>query len=142
MSELSNSIAVEHNKAKERFAYYLLGIDAVSIGFAIANNPIFKFQWEYLALLFSIIFLALSFLSGLRTIDYQMRTMGLNREYLDLFEKIGKLEVEKMQEKIDKKFSKIYKRIQFNSQAQGYLFVSGVLAYFVFIIFKSVSSTL
>lgn len=138
MSELSNSIAVEHNKAKERFAYYLLGIDTVSIGFAVANNPIFKFQWEYSALLFSILFLALSFLSGLRTIDYQIRTMGLNKEYLDLFEKIGKHEVDKMQEIIDRKFSITARRIQFYSRAQGYLFVSGVLAYFIFIVFKSI----
>ena len=141
MSELTNSLAIEHNKAKEKFAYYLLGIDTVSIGFVVANNSTFGLQWQSSALFFSIFFLALSFLAGLRTIDYHMRIMGLNRDYLELFEKIGKDEVAKMQELINRKFARTAKILLFNSGAQSYLFISGVLAYFAFIVLKSLPGT-
>ena len=138
MSETSNTLAVEHNKAKEQFTYYLLGIDTVSLGFVIANNSTFVVSFDIISLAISIILLSFSFLSGLRSLDFRMRILGLNKDYLETFESIGKDNVAKIQDKIDKKFEKARKVIQFHSIAQGYLLIFGFVAYFAYLVLKNI----
>jgi len=62
-----------------------------------------------------------------------MRLLGLNKEYIDMLEKIGVENVSTFKDKVDRKFAGAMKKTKFHGQAQGYFLISGVVAYVLFV---------
>jgi hypothetical protein len=143
MSEEINIVYQKLHEAQEKYTYYILGIDVVVIGFIIANNQIIKLIIQNIPLGISIILLSLSFLFGMRQIEYVNSTIYANMELLKIKAGIHP-DVPRQREYIDAASDGVKMAIENNSNKiqrlgnwQGRLLILGLLAYFTSIIIKS-----
>ncbi|RXI27659.1 hypothetical protein [Aliarcobacter trophiarum] len=68
--------------SQEKYIYFLLAASASAIGFAMTQSKVEPLEWIHVPLGLSIVLWALSFISGLRFIEYSTSFTFNNQNYL------------------------------------------------------------
>ena len=143
MSEESNILYIKLRDSQEKYIYYLLGITVIAIGFIITNNQNIKLIPISIPIGIAIIFLSISFFSGLIHIEYINNAIAVNIKMLKIEagedpdfshnSQYSKAAVVKIRKVFNFKIKKsnIYRWVQ------NILMITGMLSYFVFIILKA-----
>ena len=142
MSDKSDIIYAKLHESQERYTYYILGLTVVAIGFIIVNNQIIELNLLYLPLGISLLLLSISFLFGLKHIEYKNSVLYANFELLKV--EAGEHEdlpmdiqyIKAASDGIRSAIRKNINRAQTFGKWQNIIMIIGFLSYFVFIIIK------
>ena len=144
MSETSNMLYRAHHESQEKYTYYLLGLTAVGICFIIVNNQSISINLSYIPLGLSVVLLSVSFLCGLRHLEYVDSIMYSNIDLIKVQEvwkstsQINPLVVKTFVDGIKEAMEKNSKKAQGFSRWQSRTMILGMLVYFSFYVIKAV----
>ncbi|MGD9554440.1 MAG: hypothetical protein AB7D96_03120 [Arcobacteraceae bacterium] len=129
--------------SQEKYIYFLLAAAASAIGFAMTQSKVEPLEWIHIPLGLSIVFWALSFISGLRFIEYSISFTFQNQNYLAFKREIksySEIEAVKLlnefKTQLSKTTEKQQNKMKFYSSTQSISLLLGALSYIVWHIFR------
>lgn len=124
--------------SQEKYIYFLLAAAASAIGFAMTQSKVEPLEWIHIPLGLSIVFWALSFISGLRFIEYSISFTFQNQNYLAFKREIksySEIEAVKLlnefKTQLSKTTEKQQNKMKFYSSTQSISLLLGALSYIV-----------
>lgn len=124
--------------SQEKYIYFLLAAAASAIGFAMTQSKVEPLEWIHIPLGLSIVFWALSFISGLRFIEYSISFTFQNQNYLAFKREIKSYsEIEavmllnEFKTQLSKTTEKQQNKMKFYSSTQSISLLLGALSYIV-----------
>ncbi len=139
---MSETLEVELGKlykaSQEKYYYFLLAAAASAIGFAITQLKVEPLQYHHIYLGLSIALWAISFISGMQTLQNAANSTLQNYNYLTFKRELGLYNGEDAAQKIalfkagvDKMVDKQGKRMAFFGRLQDWSLLLGALVYIV-----------
>ena len=129
--------------SQEKYIYFLLAAAASAIGFAMTQSKVEPLEWIHIPLGLSIVFWALSFISGLRFIEYSISFTFQNQNYLAFKREIksySEIEAVKLlnefKTQLSKTTEKQQNKMKFYSSTQSISLLLGALSYIVWHIIR------
>ena len=141
------NLELELNKqfkaSQERYVYFLLAVAASAIGFAITQSKVEPLCWIHIPLGMSVLFWALSFISGLRFIEYATSFTFQNQNYLAFKRELksySQIEAANLLNEFKKRLSKTnekqLQKMKFYGNTQSISLLFGALSYIVWHILR------
>ena len=129
--------------SQEKQIYFLLAAAASAIGFAMTQSKVEPLEWIHIPLGLSVLLWALSFISGLRFIEYSTSFTFQNQNYLAFKREIksySQVEAVKLLNEFKTRMSetseKQLQKMKFYGSTQSISLLLGALSYIVWHIFR------
>lgn len=129
--------------SQEKYVYFLLAAAASAIGFAMTQSKVEPLEWIHIPLGLSVILWALSFISGLRFIEYSTSFTFQNQNYLAFKREIksySQIEAVKLLNEFKAHMSKTsekqLQKMKFYGSTQSISLLLGALSYIVWHIIR------
>lgn len=129
--------------SQEKYIYFLLAAAASAIGFAMTQSKVEPLEWIHIPLGLSVILWALSFISGLRFIEYSTSFTFQNQNYLAFKREIksySQVEAVKLLNEFKTRMSetseKQLQKMKFYGSTQSISLLLGALSYIVWHIIR------
>ena len=129
--------------SQEKYIYFLLAAAASAIGFAMTQSKVEPLEWIHIPLGLSIVFWALSFISGLHFIEYSTSFTFQNQNYLAFKREIksySQIEAVKLLNEfkahMSKNSEKQLQKMKFYGNTQSISLLLGALSYIVWHIIR------
>lgn len=129
--------------SQEKYIYFLLAAAASAIGFAMTQSKVEPLEWIHIPLGLSIVLWALSFISGLRFIEYSTSFTFQNQNYLAFKRELksySQVEAVKLLNEFEISMSetteKQRQKMEFYGSTQSISLLLGALSYIVWHIFR------
>jgi len=129
--------------SQEKYIYFLLAAAASAIAFAMTQSKVEPLEWIHIPLGLSILLWALSFISGLRFIEYSTSFIFQNQNYLAFKRELksySRVEAVKLLNEFKTRMSetneKQLQKMKFYSSTQSISLLLGALSYIVWHIFR------
>ena len=140
---MSSSAEVElmkiHKVAQEKHIYFILAAAGSGIGFSLVQSKVEKFSYHHLIWIFAIALWAISFLCGLRSIEYINNGTVHNAKYLAYKRNLRSAEPRENEEYEFDLLEKIIvydKGIGFYVKAQSYFLFGGAIVYIAWHVYR------
>jgi len=148
IENLELELAKQFKASQERYVYFLLAAAASAIGFAITQSKVEPLKWIHIPLGMSVLLWAISFISGLRFIEYTTSFIFQNQNYLAFKRELksytqvdaAKLLIE-FKTRMSKTNKKQLQKMKFYGNTQSISLLFGALSYIVWHIIRMWSVT-
>lgn len=143
IENLELELAKQFKASQERYIYFLLAAAASAIGFAMTQSKVEPLNWIHIPLGMSVLLWAVSFISGLRFIEYTTSFTFQNQNYLAFKRELksytqvdaAKLLIE-FKTRMSKTNEKQLQKMKFYGNTQSISLLFGALSYIVWHIIR------
>jgi hypothetical protein len=110
-----------HRTIQDKYVFFLMVAAGVSIAYLLNNGPGNDYPWQIYIFFGSLIFLSISFLSGCYFINFLLKFLFANMNFLNTHEMDKRDDADRKMKGFNKK-TIIFWRLQFQSIIIAYLF--------------------